>query len=514
MEKYNKGEFMPGEFRVPVSDRILTTELSEDFTLPDYQPEIKRLLRVELTLSPPARYISSSGAEFSGNAHYDILYAGADSQLYTSRMSTEYGFEAPFDDVDGAEIGEGVTALVDIVPDTVVGRVMAPRKVGLRSRLRSHLRCFAGCRQDEEIRGLDNLSSLRRLIGTGSYADTRHGIEESIPMSDEIIPESREGEIRVVGAAGDVFVSEALSAGDAVVCRGELILKLMICRDGGDGTPEIIVRKLPFSREISVEGVMPGWDCRAWGVCNDITVSVGEGRLLCEADISLEADAQHAENFEYTKDIYSTVADSDILIRDRILQVPLRCMNGNFTQSGVFDAKENNIPAGALLVDASGGAVINSSSVEKGRCVLAGEVRYNLLFRDGAEWGSRELTQPIRYEFDITPGTPDCSAILTVVGCRARMDGERVAVDSEIAAAVRATSPQPLKMVSEADFTGTVAPKRGEMTIVYPDKSDTLWDISKRYHSDADRLAASNSIKAPSAPNSAESLSGVKFVII
>ncbi len=514
MEKYNKGEFVPGSFRVPVSDRMLTTELSEDFTLPDYQPEIRRLLRIDITLPPPARYIGANGAEFSGNAHYDVLYAGGDGQLYTSRLSSEYGFEAPFDDVSDANTGDDVTVLADIVPDTVVGRVMAPRKVGIRTRLRSHVRCFANCRQDEKVTGLDNTTSLRRLTDTGSYANIKHGVEDSIPMSDEVIPEQKEGEIRVIGADGNVFVSEATATNNGVACRGDLILKLMICREGTDGMPEIIVRKLPFSHEISIEGVSPGWDCRAWGTCNDIAVTVGEGRLACEAKMALEADAQKAETFEYTKDMYSTAADSDISMTERNIPVPLRCMNGNFTQSGVFDAKENNIPASARVVDANGNASMNSAAVEKGRCVLTGDVRYNILFNDNGEWSSRELTQPFRYEFDIPAGNPDCSAVLTVTGCRARMDGERIAVDSEIAAAVRAISSQPVRMVDEAVFSGSVSRKRGEWTIVYPDDSDTLWAISKRYHADADRLAVSNAIKASGSPNGADSLAGVKYIII
>lgn len=514
MEKYNKGEFMPGGFRVPVSDRVLTTELSEDFTLPDYQPEIRRLLRIDITLTPHSRYIGANGAEFSGTAHYDVLYAGGDGQLYTSRLSSNYEFEAPFDDDSDADMGENITALADIVPDTVLGRVMAPRKVGIRSRLRSRVRCYAGCRQQEKIMGLDNLTTLRRLTDNAVYANIRHGIEDTIAMSDEVIPEQREGEIRVIGAEGNVFVSEANATNGGVACRGDLILKLMICRDGNDCIPEIIVRKLPFSHEIMIEGVAAGWDSRAWGTCSDITVTVGEGRLLCDANMSLEADAQKAETFEYTKDMYSTAADSNISINERNIPVPLRCMNGNFTQSGVFDAKENNIPAGAHVVDACGNASMNAVSVEKGRCVITGDVKYNILYNDGGEWGSRELTQPLRYEFDIPAGNPDCSAVLTVTGCRARMDGERIAIDSEIAVAIRAITSQPVKMVDDASFSGTVCPKRGVWTIVYPDDNDTIWGISKKYHTDAEHLMATNAIKPISSPNGAESLSGAKFLII
>lgn len=513
MERYNKGEFYTGNFRVPVCDRIIATELSEDFTLPDYQPEIRRLLRVNITLPPPARYVSESGAEFSGNAHFDVLYAGADSQLYTTRLSAEYGFEVPFD-AESVIDTDGVVVLADIVPDTVVGRVIAPRRIGIRARLRAHVRCFADFRHEERIRGIDNVGTLRRLTDTGMYALILRGTEEAVPMNDEIIPEQREGEIRVVGASGNVFVSEATATNGGVICRGDLILKIMLCRDERDAVPEILMRKLPFTYEVEIDGVTPGWDTRAWGTCTDITITVGEGRLISEAAMALNAEAQKNETFEYTKDIYSTAAGGEISFKEWSLPASLRCMNGNFTQSGVFDAKENNIPAGARIVDAEGSASMGAMTCEKGRCLMTGEVRYNVIFTDGSEWGSRELTQPFRYEFDAPQGTPEGSAILTVTGCRARMDGERVAVDSEVSAAVRVCGQRPYRMVNEANFSGAVRKGRGEWVICYPDESDTLWSISKKYHADADKVAAANSLKFAGSLDSADSLAGARYIIL
>lgn len=514
MEKYNKGEFQGGSFRLPVADRNVSTEINQDFTLPDYQPEIKRLLRVDITLPPPSRYISPGGAEFSGPAHFDLLYAGGDGQLYSARLSGEYEFEAPFDDTPGADLSEGVSALAETFPESVTGRVLGPRRVGIRSRLRSRVIADAEGEQQIRIAGLDEQDTLRRLTDNGSYAVILGGSEEAVPLGDEIIPGLGEGEVRVVAASGKVFVREATALNDAVACRGELILKLIICREGEECEPEVLVRKLPFTQNVAVDGASPGWESRAWGICNDVNVTVGDGRILAEALMSLIAEVQHAENFDYVKDLYSTAQASRVRGIVRELITPVRSMNGNFTQSGVFDAKENNIPAAAELLDVEGNASLASLSHERGRGIVNGEVRYNIIFKDGDEWGSRELTQPFRYEFDLPAGSSDASVILTVTGCRARMDGERVAVDSEIAAALRLLAGREYNMVEEAEFGDELPDARGEWVVFYPDAGDTLWGVAKKFHADADRLATSNSLKASASPNSRESLGGAKFIII
>ena len=69
MEKYN----VVPKARIPVCDRAVTSEISGDFTLPDYQPEIKRLLRISASVLPPSKYISERGAEFAGNIDYYVL---------------------------------------------------------------------------------------------------------------------------------------------------------------------------------------------------------------------------------------------------------------------------------------------------------------------------------------------------------------------------------------------------------------------------------------------------------
>lgn len=519
MEKYNKGEFTPGGFGVPVCDRIMGTELSSDFILPDYQPEIRRLLKIGVTVTPPARYIGSGNAEFSGNVCYDVLYAGGDGQLYSAHLTAPYGFETQLDETDSADLSGGVCALADIQPDSVTGRVMAPRKIGIRCRLKAHIRCYADCEINERITGLDSQASLRRLTDTAESAVIVRCSEESVPMGDEVIPELREGEIRIISSDGRVFVNEASAANGCVVCRGELVLKILLCREGGDGEVEVVTRRLPFTRELAAESVTPGWECRAWGCCPEVSVTVGDGRLNCEASMALEAEAQKKGSFDYTKDIYSVAAQSEGVFADRQITLPVRCMNGNFTQSGVFDAAENQIPAGARVIDADGDASAEAITCEKGRCVVTGEVKYSILYNDGGEYGCRELVQPFRYETDIPGGTYadgalSGSAELCVTGCRARMDGERISVDSEICAALRACDGGEVKVLEEARFIPGVAGRRGECVVCYPDSSDTLWSVAKRYGADADRIAAQNSVRIQGAPDRADTLAGVKFLIV
>ena len=515
MENYNKGAITPEKFSLCVCEKRLAGESAEEFTLPDYRPEIRKLLCIVPTFAPPSVYSAGGRLELGGNVCYRVTYCGEDGGLYSVDLVTSYNFDTELTQDCCVDTSEGVTVLAEVEADSVTGRVIAPRKINVRTKMSCTTRAYASAQLDVCITGLEDESTLRQLMGRADCARMVRCDKQGIVMTDQVIPQQREGELRFIGGDGRVFVNEATAANGCIMCRGELILKLMLCREP-DGEPECIVRKLPFSQEIGAVGVAPGCECRAWGDCTEVKVSVEEGRLDCEALMTLEAEAMRRAEFNYVKDIYSTCASAEVAHSQKTLMQPLRTANGNFTQSGVFDAAEIGLPAGAHIIDVDGHASATSIAAEGGRCVVTGEARYNILYMDGNEYGCRELVSPLRYETDLggdADGQLDGSARMTVCGCRARMDGERVSVDSEICVALRLCRSTGVKMLSEARFSGVELRRSGDVVVCYPDPSDTLWSVARRYCADAQRICANNAVKV-AAPDDSASLSGVDFLII
>ena len=128
MEHYQKEEHSSLRMQVPLCNRSGMTELSSDFSLPDYLPEIKRLLRVRATVLPPDKYIGAGNADFTGAIEYAILYSDNDGALYCVTERGEYQFAVPLDTVADIDLNDGLTCDSDVIPEAVSGRVAAPRK--------------------------------------------------------------------------------------------------------------------------------------------------------------------------------------------------------------------------------------------------------------------------------------------------------------------------------------------------------------------------------------------------
>ena len=120
------------------NDQKLQGELvSPEFILPDYQPEIKRLLRVRALPLPVDQYIGGSAAEFSGAVEFQALYAAEDGSLWCVTRREDYRLSCPFEADGGFDLSDGIVCDVKTDVEGVSGRVLAPRKLTARCRVRT-----------------------------------------------------------------------------------------------------------------------------------------------------------------------------------------------------------------------------------------------------------------------------------------------------------------------------------------------------------------------------------------
>ncbi len=552
-----------GTMQLPILTRTLTADVAGDFSLPDYQPEMKRLLRIEAGVLPPERFASASGVELGGTLDYYVLYMGHDNRLYCAPLSTEYHLEVTPDGRERelmAAAGEPMVCLCDAVAEPPVGRVTAPRRLSIRCRVQAAVKLYGespvdagGATVGDPGEGLPNgvaamENETETLRGTAEVARLWSGLGEAMPLQDDIILPPGEGEMRVVCAEGRVLMNEASFTDGGVLCRGEAVVKLTMCPEettdvmaemmGDAGQDEstaerrpiervpaltVLQRKIPFSCTVEMDGLDGGamdatGGATARGWCTDLAVSMEEGHMHLDLSVVCEARAQRTESVRYVKDLYSTRRETDCRYATVSAERPSRILCGNVTLSDSLTLGEVGMTPDMRVLDVTATAIPEALMVdsEKGRCVLTGSCRAQLLLLRDGEYTSTDMTLPFRYEFDdsgVLAGSGDerqFDGAVTVVTCRARMDGERVGLDAELAVSLRTVCPAPLTMLAEATYGEEVTRRRGEYVVCFPTADDTLWSVAKRYHAPVAVLTAANGLTG----SEEERPEGVGYLIV
>ncbi len=511
MDNYKKNDRTGLRVQAPVADKQILTELSCDLSLPDYQPEVKRLLRVYATVTPPEKYIGAGNAEFSGRVDYSVLYAGNDGSLYCASHGEDYSFSCPIEVPSDFELNNGFVCDIEQMPEAVTGRVAAPRKLAIKCRLRSHV-CILGTRLIEESITGAEAESLERLCATGESAVRFVGIGEPLVLGDEILCEG--ADLRVVCAEGEVFVSEATSGSGMVNCRGEVAVKLLCVHDGSTDAPTVQWRRIPFSQGVLTDGVEVNCDACAHGTCTALHITVEEGRILCEATVQLYARAQRNESISYTRDIYSTAAAGEESYLSCTLPRALKCINGNFSVNSTLTLEEAGIRSGMNAVDLTLVPIIGELTSEREKYYLNGRLRCQAVLSDGEESMAQEFELPFRYETEGGEEVTDYNATVTVISCRARMDGERIGVDAELAVCLCTRGSSTVRMLSAASFDTPVSDADAAYTVCYPSREDTLWSVAKRYHKSVSDISQRNRLADAPAADTKASLEGVKYLLV
>ena len=510
MNSYQNTEGM----QIPLCNKSVLTEVAGDFSLPDYQPEIKRLLRIRPCVLPPSYYAGAGNAEFSGTLDYYVLYMGNDGGLYCAPLHTEYGFGVPFEE------GRGSVSLctADVVPDSVVGRVSAPRKLNIRCRLRSDVHIFGTLPATEQTEGVVDPFSVERLIGEQTVAQMGYGAGDLLRLSEDILTDSRGRNLRLVCAEGQVHVQEASAGAGVVNCRGEVELKLMMSAEEQgklpDPVPAYLVRKLPFSGSIEVEGAIPGSECCVIGNCAELSVAVEETFMHAEVGVVLQAHVMSNRPVHYTKDVYSTKRACECTYDEYALPVAIRALNGNFTQSDSLSLDEAEIPTGCSIVDVCGSAEAEEMSWERGRCVISGNGHYIVLTHTDGEVSPHEITMPWKYEFECAREPEDWRAHVQVLSCRARVDGERIGIDAEITCAVEVWDTMQAKVLRSVAYGEGVSSSGGAFVVCYPSAEDSLWSVAKRYGSALSSVRGANGLEADAPADDPVSIEGCKYLIV
>ena len=471
---------------VPLCDRTVSSEVSGEYTLPDYQPEIRRLLWVKQTVLPPAKYIGGGQVELNGTVDYQILYVGGDGAVYSAPLSSEYSISVPLEPMAEADLGAGVTAFATTVCESVSTRVSAPRKINIRSRLRSHVHAFGSILMEERISGAADSSTVRRLGGEAENVYVTSGVSDMITASTEFggIGE----DTRVITADASVLMNE-VSAQDGMVSGcGELLLKLMLCDE--NGREECVTKKLSVEGQIEMDGMTGDGMCNMRGIVSEMSVTVEDGRILCEMGVILEARGLRNRVVHYTSDLYSTAVESDCEYRSYSVPVALRCENGNVSQSERIPLEGLNLPQGAFVLDAIGSVVWDGCELMGEKYVLSGQSRYQLLCRREEEYSVAELTLPVRLEVQGSGMTPTgYDAVGEVLSCRARIDGDTLNLDAELSVVADFMGTEEIRAVSEIRFGEQLDCQGNRMVVYYPTSEDTAWTVAKRYHISPEKLS-------------------------
>ena len=520
MDKINALSQKGAEIQKDLAGETAVCECTGEFTLPDYLPEIRKIIKIDSKAIPSGKFIGGSKAEFAGIVAYTVIYSDSDGKLAATSLSSEYEFSTPISQSENSDMA----IAADTCIENTVCRLSGPRKLTLRSTLKSKIHIYA---QSSISELSDDLSQLETLTESILTSNTICAKCEEFNLSDSYNVDGISAEsLRANYVHAELFVREARALSDCVNCRGDAIIKCNCVCD--DGEPFTVIKKIPFEKTLNAQNALNSDCCIAYGRCNAVSVSIsenGSGGACLNFDVTaeLEGECVRNENTSIICDIYSTECECSAIYKDVTFTESLGTAMGNYSLDATR-AKTEEEYAISSIIDSYGKAEIKEIIQKDNRVYIVGECKVDLLTSsfngDVCEYSSSYIIIPFKIEPDLRINSENASfdCHIELISSRGRIDSSTIGADAEIFIAMRATRTVTKKLIDKVTLNENEKKQKcaDQITVVYPESTDTLFGIAKKYKVPYRELAELNELPEASinAPNERSSIENVKLLLI
>lgn len=513
-------EQTPATYERDLLRESVPAECSVEHTLPDYMPEIRKILRVDAREIPGGRYLDDAHAEFAGIVGYTVTYTDGEGRLSAVSLNGDYTVTAP---MGGCRVA---VAYMDAEVENTVCRLGGPRRLSLRSTLRCRPHLVAAVPLPHpEAEGCERL--VRRLPARR----TLFGESGEIAFSDGVgVPGCPPEGLHPISCDGSLMIEELRPAADAATLRGTVCIRILAVTE--EGRPMSFTSRIPLESEIACEGLLSSDACLPAGQVTSVSVRAtgdGEGGTRLEIDGTAECRLLAYRNEEATPTVgmYAPAYRTEVRSQPLSIERLLGTARGHYTASGSLAVASGEERASVVL-DSAATATVRKITEEAGHPVVLGDVRVKLLLGglpEGEETAipcfSVEYTHPFRIEAPIEiPAASDVRYECRVVPLlsRGRIEEGGYAADTELALSLAAFDSKTCSAVDTlTPYPEERFPRReGEIVVVYPEEGETLWSVAERYHTTPAALARANRLPIEDNEGAAApaSLDGVAYLLV
>lgn len=278
-----------------------------DYVLPDYYPDVCKLVKCMLTPTIVSQSVSRGLLTYELRADIRILYCGEDShilQCVTQTMHFTRTAELPAQ--------EQVTAELCPVTDYVNCRVVSRRRLDVRGAVTVRIRPSV-CRQQEVLCDVPDRSIQLRRIPV-EYPAQQLCAEKTIVLSEELeLGSAKPPVLHVVRCEARSTEESHKPVSGKLMVQGSLCIRLLYaCEKDGAAGLEPMTFRIPYSQLMELDGMEEQDSCsvsvQVTGCdLKSVADAAGDTRMLrCEAELRIVCRALRMATESLICDAFST----------------------------------------------------------------------------------------------------------------------------------------------------------------------------------------------------------------
>lgn len=498
------------------------TECQTEYTLPDYNPDVRKILFTSAEVKPAGKFAGDEKIEFSGIIVYNLVYSDAENNISSTSFTSDYDYDVKYNPDSYKD------AFTETRVSNFALRLTGPRKVSAKATLCSRVRIC----ENESLRVSGNsfaegaapevkTKTVRLRESTAAQSIERE-YAESLARLDGAISD----EVSVIHSFAEATCDEVSVDGESATIKGNL--RLCAVLKNADAPAYPVEKTIPIEESLTFEKLGTGAAVIPELTVTSLKSSVNPNDDGCEVVLSaiVEMSAVSEANVELSllTDAYTRTHATENTYEDFYYNELLSVSCEKMTHTAEISRYELDLGSLRELLFVSAVPRLESVTATPDGAVVRGEVRYSGVASELCDDGNVAYI-PVKFssEFEknvnINCQTRDKMTFEASVDAgyaTVSIDTEKLVFSSVLNVCVKAacegkaTRLASCETLSDMPFTRNSA----RVVVYYPDSSETLFAVAKKFHTTREKIALDNSLDASCLSGGDESLGGVKKLFI
>ena len=475
-------------------------------SLPDYCPDIQRILKCQIYPCVTSKSIVGDSLEVNGNALLRILYVDAAGlPVRCCEKRTPFTTNLPI-----KKTPENPVAFVSAKVEYVNCRAVSPRKLDVHG-------AFSVCAKVIEhipqnlvcsIEG-DDVQQMTQTVDASAVSGIT---QEPFSVCEVLeIGSGKPAAETILRTDCSVTVESTKLLDNKLILQGEVTLRLLYAAGMGQTLPEYMEYTIPYNQMLDCAGITEQSTChvQVQAVSTDVQIkndAAGEN-MLFEAEVRAMAHitAYDTQRLTVVTDAYSTQYSLDLEYQQTTLHKLLEIVRDTDVQKNNFEVDDANI---SQVIDVWNEMRSVSAAVEDGALVYTG--KYNVcILAIGSEgkpfYFERMVDFKITREATGYPTDVRCEASLRMKSIGYRITGNScIEVKAELclsAAVLQEVSCKSIVSASADQERPVLKDTKAALIIYYAEAGESLWNIARQYHTAADAIRRENDLTEETVPS-------------
>lgn len=485
------------------STEILHSSFSEqgidcDISLPDYCPDIMRILKCSVINSVINSKVSGDRASVDANAKIRIIYADEKSGIYCYEQ--EYPF-SKYAELDCA--CDGAVLCTELKTEYANCRAVNKKRVGIHGVISVGFKLLGIKKQAVITAAAGDGVQLKRqeLCVDNAVAIVSKRLQLS---QTEVIPDG--GEVRkIISTSAAPILTETKLVKGKILLKGEVAWRVIYCIEEASGENGCASFSLPFSEIIEAENAAEG--CR---VSVDFCVEQasaepkadndGEYKYLnLGCDICAVVTVYLSEAVAAVTDAYSTCKQLETKYNSVTFTRLLQNLNDTFVCRESLDL--SSMSPQKIYATMSGVPQVKYC-FEQGKLLIKGSVpiKFILIDAEGTPvFCEREAGLEYSRSVDCDGSDIKCEPQLFVSGCSCTLGSDgRAEFKAEIsinACLLEVTEKRALTQLKTTEGASTDK-KHSAVVICFCNGGEKVWDIARKYNTTVEDIMSENALSS------------------